>query len=146
MRTREAMSEPAVSANSGRDNARKLCLVFPNLYLSFRSRGLVQGPLMTPFPAHLPIPGPFPASIAPFPTCDRTVRCFRSMRLKHLHSKHLYPKHLHGGNRYRNKSNSICYSLPCAQCFTYIVSPNPPRSDMRGLGLSPGIEAVVLGK
>lgn len=55
---------------------RKLCPVLPNLYLSFRSSGLVQGPLMTPFPAHLPIPGPFPASIAPSPTCDRTVCCF----------------------------------------------------------------------
>lgn len=56
----------------------------------------------------------------------------------------MHPKHLHGGNRYRNKSN--CYSLPCAQCFMYIVSPNPPCGDMRGLGLSPGVEAVVLGK
>lgn len=57
---------------------RKLSPAFPNLYLSFRSRGLVQGPLTTPFPAHLPIPGPCPASIAPSPTCDRTVLCFHT--------------------------------------------------------------------
>lgn len=59
------------------------------------------------------------------------------------HSVH--PKHRPGGNRFRNKSNSVCYSPPCALCFMYKVSSNPPHGDMRGLGLSPGTEAVVLG-
>lgn len=55
--------------------AHNLCPVFPNLYLSFRSRGWSRAADASP-PSSLADPRLLPASIAPSPTCDRTAITF----------------------------------------------------------------------